>query len=75
MTEEGALAVVCVSGGMDSAVTAAAAREAGHRLAFLHANYGQRTEGIKLRHMTRRRGGLHVVVREALAGSSVERPG
>lgn len=37
------LAVVCVSGGMDSAVTAAlAARE--HRLAFLHANYGQRTE-------------------------------
>jgi 7-cyano-7-deazaguanine synthase len=41
------LAVVCVSGGMDSAVTAAfAARE--HRLAFLHANYGQRTEGREL---------------------------
>ncbi len=40
---ERALAVVCVSGGMDSAVTAAlAARE--HRLAFLHADYGQRTE-------------------------------
>ncbi len=38
-----ALAVVCVSGGMDSAVTAAlAARE--HRTAFLHADYGQRTE-------------------------------
>jgi 7-cyano-7-deazaguanine synthase len=37
------LAVVCVSGGMDSAVTAAmAARE--NRLAFLHADYGQRTE-------------------------------
>jgi len=37
------LAVVCVSGGMDSAVTAAiAARE--HRLAFLHGDYGQRTE-------------------------------
>ncbi|HEV8255081.1 MAG TPA: 7-cyano-7-deazaguanine synthase QueC [Vicinamibacteria bacterium] len=37
------LAVVCVSGGMDSCVTAAlAARE--HRLAFLHADYGQRTE-------------------------------
>ena len=37
------LAVVCVSGGMDSAVTAAiAARD--QRLAFLHANYGQRTE-------------------------------
>jgi 7-cyano-7-deazaguanine synthase len=43
MTIETDLAVVCVSGGMDSAVTAAlAARE--HRLAFLHANYGQRTE-------------------------------
>ncbi len=41
------LAVVCVSGGMDSAVTAAlAARE--HHLAFLHANYGQRTEAKEL---------------------------
>jgi 7-cyano-7-deazaguanine synthase len=41
------LAVVCVSGGMDSAVTSAiAARE--HRLAFLHANYGQRTERREL---------------------------
>jgi 7-cyano-7-deazaguanine synthase len=40
-------AVVCVSGGMDSAVTAAlAGRE--HRLAFLHANYGQRTEAKEL---------------------------
>jgi 7-cyano-7-deazaguanine synthase len=44
---ERALAVVSVSGGMDSAVTAAlAARE--HRLAFLHANYGQRTEAREL---------------------------
>jgi 7-cyano-7-deazaguanine synthase len=41
------LAVVSVSGGMDSAVTAAlAARE--HRLAVLHANYGQRTEAQEL---------------------------
>ena len=41
------LAVCCVSGGMDSAVTAAlAARE--HRVAFLHANYGQRTEAKEL---------------------------
>ena len=41
------LAVVCVSGGMDSCVTAAiAARD--HRLAFLHANYGQRTEAKEL---------------------------
>jgi 7-cyano-7-deazaguanine synthase len=41
------LAVACVSGGMDSAVaTAIAAQE--HRLAFLHANYGQRTEAKEL---------------------------
>jgi 7-cyano-7-deazaguanine synthase len=45
--DERPLAVVSVSGGMDSAVTAAlAARE--HRLAFLHANYGQRTEAKEL---------------------------
>jgi 7-cyano-7-deazaguanine synthase len=36
-------AVVLVSGGMDSCVTAAIARRT-HRLAFLHASYGQRTE-------------------------------
>jgi 7-cyano-7-deazaguanine synthase len=41
------LAVVCVSGGMDSAVTAAIAA-ATHRPAFLHANYGQRTEAKEL---------------------------
>jgi 7-cyano-7-deazaguanine synthase len=37
------LAVVCVSGGMDSAVTAAIAA-LDHRVALLHADYGQRTE-------------------------------
>ena len=37
------LAIVCVSGGMDSAVTAAMAAK-DHGLAFLHADYGQRTE-------------------------------
>lgn len=37
------LAVVCVSGGMDSCVTAAIAA-LDHRLALLHADYGQRTE-------------------------------
>ena len=42
------LAVVCVSGGMDSAVTAALAG-ADHRMAFLHANYGQRTEAREVR--------------------------
>jgi 7-cyano-7-deazaguanine synthase len=36
-------AVVLVSGGMDSCVTAAMARAAGHELAMLHASYGQRT--------------------------------
>ncbi len=37
------LAVVCVSGGMDSCVTAGIAAET-HELALLHVNYGQRTE-------------------------------
>jgi len=41
------LAVVCVSGGMDSCLTAAISA-AEHRLAFLHANYGQRTEAKEL---------------------------
>ena len=41
------IAVVCVSGGMDSAVTAALARQE-YRVAFLHANYGQRTEDREL---------------------------
>lgn len=41
------LAVCCVSGGMDSAVAAATAAQAG-RVAFLHANYGQRTEQKEL---------------------------
>jgi len=44
----GPLAVVLLSGGMDSCVTAAlAARD--HDLALLHANYGQRTERRELR--------------------------
>ena len=43
-----ALAVVCVSGGMDSAVTAAVAALE-HDVAFLHGNYGQRTEAKELR--------------------------
>jgi 7-cyano-7-deazaguanine synthase len=41
-------AIVAVSGGMDSCVTAAiAAKE--YKLAFLHVNYGQRTENRELK--------------------------
>lgn len=42
------LAIILVSGGMDSCVTAAIANEQ-YRLAFLHVNYGQRTEARELR--------------------------
>jgi len=42
------LAVVAVSGGMDSCVTAALANQT-HRLAFIHFNYGQRTESRELK--------------------------
>jgi 7-cyano-7-deazaguanine synthase len=41
------LAVILASGGMDSCVTAAIAHEK-FRLAFLHVNYGQRTEAREL---------------------------
>ncbi|HLE09977.1 MAG TPA: 7-cyano-7-deazaguanine synthase QueC [Bacteriovoracaceae bacterium] len=42
------LAVILVSGGMDSLVTAAIAHQLHHRLAFLHLNYGQKTEKKEL---------------------------
>jgi 7-cyano-7-deazaguanine synthase len=42
------IAVVLVSGGMDSCVTAAIA-DLDHELAFLHVNYGQRTERRELK--------------------------
>jgi 7-cyano-7-deazaguanine synthase len=38
------LAVVSLSGGLDSCVAAAVARDQGFDLALLHADYGQRTE-------------------------------
>jgi 7-cyano-7-deazaguanine synthase len=41
------LAIILVSGGMDSCVAAAIANEK-YRLAFLHVNYGQRTEAREL---------------------------
>ncbi len=43
MTSEKPKAVVLLSGGMDSCVTTAIAKQT-HRLALLHASYGQRTE-------------------------------
>jgi 7-cyano-7-deazaguanine synthase len=72
------LAVVCVSGGMDSAVTAAIAQKT-HRLAFLHANYGQRTESKEQECFTRladRMGAAHRLTVEmtalrAIGGSSL----
>ena len=48
MSGERPIAVVLLSGGMDSCVTAAvAARD--HRLALLHSSYGQRTEARERR--------------------------
>ena len=43
MTDTRPIAVVLLSGGMDSCVTAAIAAQE-HRLALLHSSYGQRTE-------------------------------
>lgn len=43
------LAVCLVSGGMDSCVTAAVAKDEVEELAFLHVSYGQRTEQRELR--------------------------
>lgn len=42
------LAIVLLSGGMDSLITAGMAREDGHELAMLHLNYGQKTEAKEL---------------------------
>lgn len=42
--ERASLAVCLVSGGMDSCVTAAIAKQENADLAFLHVSYGQRTE-------------------------------
>ncbi|HLJ58022.1 MAG TPA: 7-cyano-7-deazaguanine synthase, partial [Chthonomonadaceae bacterium] len=44
-----ARAIVLVSGGMDSCVTAAIADAEGYELSLLHVNYGQRTEARELR--------------------------
>jgi 7-cyano-7-deazaguanine synthase len=46
---DGTLAVCLVSGGMDSCVTAAVAREESEDLAFLHVSYGQLTQSRERR--------------------------
>jgi 7-cyano-7-deazaguanine synthase len=48
-SDSNGLAVCLVSGGMDSCVTAAIAREENDGLAFLHVSYGQRTEARERR--------------------------
>lgn len=48
MEKSNELAVVLVSGGMDSLVTAALANQAHNTLAFLHLNYGQKTQEKEL---------------------------
>ena len=48
MSDKRRTAVVAVSGGMDSCVTAAIANE-NYQLAFAHINYGQRTEKRELK--------------------------
>jgi len=42
-------AIILVSGGMDSCITAACAIEDNYKLAFLHMNYGQRTKNRELK--------------------------
>lgn len=60
------LAVVCVSGGMDSAVTAALTAQE-HELAFLHADYGQRTEAKERECFERLADHMHVERRLVVA--------
>jgi 7-cyano-7-deazaguanine synthase len=49
LREPSSLAVCLVSGGMDSCVTAAIARQENAEVAFLHVSYGQRTEARERR--------------------------
>jgi 7-cyano-7-deazaguanine synthase len=73
------LAVCLVSGGMDSCVTAAIAREENDEVAFLHVSYGQRTEARERRaceeladHFAiRRRLAVSIESLKAIGGSSL----
>ena len=53
MGDPGQKAVVLVSGGLDSCVTAAIARLRHQKILFLHVNYGQRTEAREMRQRER----------------------
>lgn len=82
VTERNALAVVLVSGGMDSCVTAAIAEAENDELAFLHVSYGQRTEARELRafndiadfYGVMRRQAVSIEYLSAIGGSSLTDP-
>ena len=73
------LAVCLVSGGMDSCVTAAIAKEENEALAFLHVSYGQRTEAREHRafaeiadhYQVRKRLAVSIEHLKAIGGSSL----
>ena len=73
------LAVCLVSGGMDSCVTAAIAREENAEVAFLHVSYGQRTEArerrafaeLADRFAVRKRLAVSIESLKAIGGSSL----
>ena len=76
------LAVCLVSGGMDSCVTAAIARNENAELAFLHVSYGQRTEARERRAFIElaehfgvaRRLAVSIEYLKAIGGSSLTDP-
>jgi 7-cyano-7-deazaguanine synthase len=73
------LAVCLVSGGMDSCVTAAIAREENDEVAFLHVSYGQRTEArerrafeeLADRYAVKKRLAVSIESLKAIGGSSL----
>ena len=78
-TRASSLAVCLVSGGMDSCVTAAIAREENAEIAFLHISYGQRTEArerrafadLAERFAVRKRLAVSIESLKAIGGSSL----
>ena len=77
------LAICLVSGGLDSCVTAAIAREENAELAFLHVSYGQRTEARERRAFLEladhfgiaKRLAVSIEYLKAIGGSSLTDPG